>query len=103
MKTENGTYIKRFSVYRIIEHHMNAVFFVLLVITGLSQKFHDSSFSQWIIITLGGVDDVRMIHRYLGLVFALLLAVHTSSAAIGVVFRNGSRPWLLISRTSRMP
>src|SRR5512143_3919725 len=88
MKTENGTYIKRFSIYRIIEHHLNAIFFVLLVITGLSQKFHDSSFSQWIIVTMGGVDMVRLIHRYIGIVFAMLLAVHTFHAAIGVVFRK---------------
>ena len=59
MKTEKLTYIKRFSVYRIVEHHVNAIVFALLVITGLSQKFHDSAFSQWIIITLGGVDNIN--------------------------------------------
>jgi len=88
MKTENGTHIKRFDAFRIIEHHMNAIIFALLVITGLSQKFHDSAFSQWIIITLGGVDAVRLIHRYIGIVFAMLLVVHTSHAAVGVVFRK---------------
>ena len=88
MKTENGTYIKRFSVNRIIEHHMNAIIFVLLVITGLSQKFHDSTFSHWIIMTLGGVDAVRLIHRYIGIVFGMLLVVHALHAAIGVVFRK---------------
>jgi formate dehydrogenase subunit gamma len=88
MKTNNVTYIKRFSIGRIVEHHTNAIVFALLVITGLSQRFHDSAFSQWIIMTLGGVDAVRLIHRYIGIVFAILLAIHTIQAAVGVVFRK---------------
>ena len=88
MKSENREYIKRFSVYRIIEHHANAIVFALLVITGLSQRFHNSGVSQWIIITLGGIDTVRLIHRYLGIVFTILLATHISQAVIGVVFRK---------------
>jgi formate dehydrogenase subunit gamma len=88
MKTENSEYIKRFSIHRIIEHHANAIVFTLLVITGLSQKFHDSGFSQWIIISLGGIDTVRLIHRSAGLVFTVLLLVHTLQAVIGVVYRK---------------
>lgn len=88
MKTENNTYIRRFSVYRIIEHLLNATVFALLVITGLCQKFHNAGFSQWIIVTMGGIDTVRLIHRSLGLVFTILLVVHTFSAAIGVVYRK---------------
>ncbi len=88
MKTEQGAYIRRFSVYRIVEHHVNAIVFALLVITGLSQKFHNSGFSQWIIITMGGVDSVRLIHHCLGILFTALLAVHVSQGAIGVIFRK---------------
>jgi len=88
MKTEKSTYIKRFGVDRIIVHQVNAIVFALLVITGLSQRFHDSGFSQWIIITMGGVDTVRLIHRSVGVVFTILLAVHTFHAVIGVVYRK---------------
>lgn len=88
MQSENRAYIKRFSIYRIIEHHVNAIVFALLVITGLSQRFHNSGVSQWIIITLGGIDTVRLIHHYLGIVFTILLAIHSFQAAIGVIFKK---------------
>ncbi|RPI37815.1 MAG: hypothetical protein EHM54_02140, partial [Nitrospiraceae bacterium] len=54
--------IKRFSFYRIVEHQLNMFAFAILVVTGLSQKFHDYNLSQWIILNLGGVDSVRLIH-----------------------------------------
>lgn len=88
MNTENGASLKRFGVYRIIEHHVNAMIFAVLVITGLSQKFHSSGFSHWLIIRLGGIDTVRQIHHVAGIVFTTLLVVHVVHAAIGVVFRR---------------
>jgi len=88
MKTENSTDIKRFSVYRIIEHQVNAIAFTLLVITGLSQRFHDSTFSHWIILVFGGIDTMRLVHRSVGAVFTILLAVHSLQAAIGIVYRR---------------
>lgn len=83
-----GGKIRRFGAFRIIEHQMNMVAFAVLVITGLSQKFHEYALSQWIIITLGGVDMVRVTHRYMGLFFAALIVVHVTVAVIGVVFRK---------------
>jgi formate dehydrogenase subunit gamma len=88
MKTDTSTYIKRFSAYRIVEHHVNAIVFAILVITGLSQKFHASAFSQWLIITLGGVDMVRLIHHDAALLFTVLLAVHCFQGAFGIMFRR---------------
>jgi len=88
MNTKKDTSIKRFSIYRITEHHANAIIFAILVVTGLSQKFHDSGFSQWLIIKMGGIDSVRQIHRFAGFVFTFLLVVHTVTAAIGVVYRK---------------
>jgi len=88
MNTKKDKSIKRFSVNRIIEHHVNAIIFAILVVTGLSQKFHDSGFSQWIIIKMGGIDSVRQIHRYAGFVFTFLLILHTVNAAIGVIYRK---------------
>jgi len=88
MKTYTNLYIRRFSNYRIIEHQLNAVVFALLVITGLSQKFHDSAFSQWIIASFGGIDMMRLVHRSVGVVFTALLAAHTLQAAIGIVYKR---------------
>lgn len=80
--------IKRFSLFRIFEHQANMIIFGVLVITGLSQKFHEYSLSQWLIISLGGVDTVRVIHRYSGLFFALLTLTHIMVASAGVIFRR---------------
>lgn len=80
--------IRRFSTFRILEHQANMIIFAVLVVTGLSQKFHEYSLSQWIILNLGGVDTVRFIHRYSGLAFALLTIIHIGVASAGVIFRR---------------
>ena len=80
--------IKRFTLSRMLEHHLNAVVFVLLVVTGLSQKFHEYGLSQWIIMKLGGVDSVRLIHRYSGLSLAVLTTSHIIMASLGVIMKK---------------
>ena len=68
--------IKRFGFGRILEHQANAIVFTLLVITGLAQRFHEYRVSHWIILTLGGVDTLRAVHRFSGLLFMLLAGYH---------------------------
>jgi cytochrome b subunit of formate dehydrogenase len=80
--------IRRFSIGRIIEHQLNALLFILLVLTGLSQRFHDYSTAHWVIMKLGGVDTTRLIHRYSGLLFTLLCTVHIVSASLGVLLKK---------------
>lgn len=84
----SGGKMKRFGLYRITEHQLNMVAFFALVITGLSQKFHSYDLSQWIIINLGGIDSVRLIHRYTGLLFSLLVVSHIAIASIGLIVRK---------------
>lgn len=88
MNTGSQEYIRRFGVGRIAEHHVNAIIFALLVLTGLSQRFHEYGPSQWLILALGGIDMVRLIHRISGLTFTLLMAVHIVSAAAGVILKK---------------
>jgi len=90
-------YIKRFSLYRILEHQANMIIFSVLVITGLSQKFHGSFWSDWVILSLGGIDSVRLIHRYTGIAFSLLLLQHILVAGYGVVFKKW-QPTMLINK-----
>ncbi len=80
--------IKRFSFYRIVEHQLNMFAFAILVVTGLSQKFHDYNLSQWIIMNLGGVDSVRLIHRYTGVFFAVLTISHIIIGTVGLIFHK---------------
>ena len=78
-------FIRRFSPYRIIEHWMHALIFIILVITGVSQKYHTYALSQWVVLHLGGIDAVRLIHRFAGLLLIILFAQHVVVAAVGII------------------
>lgn len=78
--------IRRFHPARIVEHWTHVALFTILVGTGLSQKFYQFDVSQWIILHMGGIDRVRLIHRFVGLVFSLGVIVHLAAAFIGVVY-----------------
>ncbi|MDH4163745.1 MAG: cytochrome b/b6 domain-containing protein [Nitrospirota bacterium] len=80
--------IKRFGFGRILEHQANAIVFTLLVITGLAQRFHEYRVSHWITLTLGGVDTMRVVHRYSGLLFACLILVHIVTGIYGVIIKR---------------
>lgn len=83
----NGRF-RRFSPYRIFEHWLHALVFVMLVITGLSQKFHAYDLSQWIVLHLGGIDVVRIMHRTAGFFLMVLLVQHVLIAAVGLTRRK---------------
>jgi formate dehydrogenase subunit gamma len=85
---EETGYIKRFSAFRIAEHQAAAIAFTVLVITGLSQRFHDASWAGWVVLHLGGIDNSRLIHRYTGLIFAFLTVQHILTACYGVLFKK---------------
>jgi len=88
MYTANKEYIKRFGPGRIVEHWLNAGTFVLLVITGLAQKFHGYDISQWIILMFGGIDTTRLVHRYSGIVLGALTFQHILVASFGILFKK---------------
>lgn len=77
--------IRRFSSYRIIEHWLHAAVFCMLVVTGLSQKFHTYDLSQWIVLRLGGIDSVRVIHRAAGFLLIVMVVQHVVVAAVGII------------------
>lgn len=79
-------YIKRFGPLRLVEHWLNAGAFVLLVITGLAQKFHTYEASQWAVALIGGIDATRLVHRYSGVALALLTVQHILVASVGILF-----------------
>jgi formate dehydrogenase subunit gamma len=82
---KSHVFIKRFGIGRILEHQANALVFILLVITGLSQRFHEYKVSHWIIKTIGGVDTLRVVHRFAGILFALLIFVHITLGIYGII------------------
>ena len=89
--------IRRFSPWRVAEHLVLIAAFTALVTTGLSQRFYDAEFSQWLVLWLGGIDQVRLIHRLFGTAFVVLLAVHVATAVAGVALR-GWQPSMLVTQ-----
>jgi len=89
--------IRRFGVSRIVEHWMIILTTVVLFATGLSQRFWQLDSSQWIILKLGGIDNVRLIHRYAGILFSLGLLLHLA-VAVAKVGLGRWQPSMLINR-----
>lgn len=77
--------IRRFSVARIMEHAVQVMIIGVLVITGLVQRLYTLEFSQWFILKAGGIDAVRLIHRYAGIVFSCAVLAHILAAIHGLV------------------
>jgi formate dehydrogenase gamma subunit len=97
MKIDVEERIRRFSRGRIVEHWLTVVTFLTLVVTGISQKFFYLDISQWCIMKLGGIDNVRIIHRYAGVVFVIAAASHIIIAALGVVLKKW-QPSMVINK-----
>lgn len=92
-----GNRIRRFSISRIIEHYLVMTIFTTLVVTGLTQKFYSLDISQWLIFYLGGIDNVRLIHRYTGVVFLTTTILHILIAIIGVASKKW-QPSMIVNK-----
>src|SRR3989304_2807541 len=78
----------RFSPLQRVEHLLVMIFFIVLVITGLPQGFFETSWAVWIIMSLGGIDMTRFIHRLFGILFAALAIWHLGRVTLLVLLRN---------------
>jgi formate dehydrogenase gamma subunit len=88
---------KRFHTTRIIEHWVQLLTFSALVVTGLSQRFYTLDLSRWFILHAGGIDSVRLIHRYAGIVFTCAVAAHILAAVFGLVIKKW-QPSMVITK-----
>lgn len=82
---DDGRQVVRFGLRSRLEHLLVMATFVLLLLTGLPQKFHDSGWAVWTTQLFGGIDLMRTIHRVTGFVFTGLCLVHLSTALFGVL------------------
>jgi cytochrome b subunit of formate dehydrogenase len=80
----------RFCVRERIEHAVVILIFFALALTGLPQKFHDAAISKAIVNILGGVAQVRYLHRVAGVLFAGLTLVHLTSVLAAVIAGRSS-------------
>lgn len=75
-ETAEVTEIVRFTLLQRMEHLLVMVLFIILVVTGLPQKYFEAEWAQWIILIVGGIDRVRWIHRLFGILIALVAVFH---------------------------
>lgn len=92
----NSTF-RRFCASRIIEHWIQLVTFSVLVVTGLTQRFYTLDLSRWFILHAGGIDSVRIIHRYTGVIFTCAIAAHILVAVFGLVVKRW-QPSMVITK-----
>lgn len=93
--------IRRFSTSRIAEHWLTMLTFGTLVVTGLAQSFFSLDISRWIIMKLGGIDNIRLLHRSTGVVFVIATLSHVFIAAMGVILRRW-QPSMVINKNDFM-
>ena len=91
------TTFRRFGTNRIIEHWIQMMTFSVLVVTGLSEKFYALDSARWIILHMGGIDNVRLVHRYAAILFSLAIAAHILIAIVGVVVKRW-QPSMVITK-----
>ncbi len=85
----------RFSLSDRIEHWLLFVSFSTLALTGLAQKFSNNGLALWFIETLGGVENVRLVHRAAAVMMMLETIYH-----LGVV---GYRIFVRRDRLTMLP
>jgi formate dehydrogenase subunit gamma len=81
-------YIQRFSFWQRVEHSAGMILFLVLAFTGLPQEFSQQHWASWSILVMGGIERVRWIHRYAGILFAALVAVHLAIVLFQVSTRR---------------
>lgn len=74
----------RFSVAQRIEHWVQMLSFFLLGLTGLPQKFAGEGWAETLIKTLGGIENVRIIHHTAAVVMATACIYHVIVVAYKV-------------------
>ncbi len=79
---------QRFSKGRIIEHWVYTSIFSILVISGLSQTYFTFDILRWFIQLVGGIDAIRLLHRYAGFGLSLATVVHIAVAVHGIIVKR---------------
>jgi cytochrome b subunit of formate dehydrogenase len=86
----NDDEVVRFGLHDRIEHLLVMVIFFALALTGLPQKFHAAAISKAIVSALGGIAQVRYLHRMSGVLFSAMTLVHLVSVLAAVIAGRSS-------------
>ena len=78
----------RFRLMARIEHLLLLVSFTILAFTGLPQMYAESPISQWIINALGGIETIRIVHRWSAMVLVLGTVYHLITSTYRLFVRH---------------
>lgn len=73
----------RFPLARRIEHWTMVTSFTTLALTGLPQKFQQLAISEFLMRVLGGIENVRLIHRVSAVVLMVVSVYHLGAGIYG--------------------
>lgn len=89
-------YFVRFNIVERVQHFFLMISFVMLVTTGLPQKFSTTPWAEWIVLHLGGIDTTRALHRIFAVIMITVALVHVLSL-LGSLLRGRLRPSMVPS------
>ncbi len=78
----------RFRVIARIEHAILLVSFTVLAITGLPQKYALQSWAEWMINTMGGIEFIRIIHRWAAFLLVVGSIYHLFTSAFRLFVKH---------------
>lgn len=84
MATQSQTYA-RFTVAQRLEHWVMTLSFVMLMATGLPQRYALTAWAETVIDLLGGIEAVRIIHRVAAVIFMVVMIYHFMVVAYKVI------------------
>ncbi|NIM92715.1 MAG: hypothetical protein GTO18_03235 [Anaerolineales bacterium] len=84
----------RFPVPERIEHWVGVISFATLALTGLIQRFADAMLSETIIKLLGGIENVRVIHRIAAIILMVLAVYHVGAIAYKIFVKRSKMTML---------
>jgi cytochrome b subunit of formate dehydrogenase len=71
-------YFFRFTLHQRLQHAMLAGLVLILVMTGMPLKFHDTFWAQFVYRILGGIHVAPLVHRVAGVCMILFFIYHIS-------------------------
>lgn len=79
---------ERFRLMARLEHIILLISFTILAVTGLPQKYAILPFSQNFVNFLGGIETVRIIHRYAAIVLVIGCVYHVLTSGYRLFVRH---------------
>lgn len=95
---ENQRTYLRFPLAYRLEHWTMVFYFTTLSVTGLVQKFAFAGISLWIINALGGIENVRIIHRFAAIMMMVHAIYHLGTVGYNLIVRRYSADLMLTGK-----